>query len=82
MLAANAFLKINAKKVPDPTTAYDLPDTEGLADILGDEAKSRSPSQEYPLTGKPDAGDPPVRFEEGGGGSVPAPPLLDCSIRG
>jgi hypothetical protein len=28
-------------------------------------------------SGKPDAGNPPVRFEEGGGGRVPAPPLLD-----
>jgi hypothetical protein len=29
---------------------------------------------------KPDAGNPHVRFEEGGGGSVPTPPLLDCSL--
>jgi hypothetical protein len=42
--------------------------TEGLADILGDEAKSRSLSTENPLTGKPDAGNPPVRF--GGRGEV------------
>jgi len=50
------------------SSADDLTDTEGLAGILGDEAKSRSPSQEYPLTGEPDAGDPPVRF--GGRGEV------------
>src|SRR5580692_7605075 len=28
------------------------------------------------LSGKPDAGNPPVRFDEGGGGSRAAPPLL------
>ena len=28
--------------------------------------------------GKPDAGDPHVRFDEGGGTSNDAPPLLDC----
>ena len=32
-------------------------------------------------SGKPGAGNPPARFEEGGGGSVPVPPLLD-QIRG
>jgi len=42
-------------------------DTERLTDGLGDEAKSRSLSKEHPLTGKPDAGEPPVRF--GGRGS-------------
>ncbi len=52
----------------NPPSAYDLTDTESLADILGDEAKSRSLSIEHPLTGKPDAGDPPVRF--GGRGGV------------
>ena len=47
-------------------SAIDLGDTESLDDMLGDEAKSRSPSQEHPLTRKPDAGDPPVRFGVGG----------------
>lgn len=30
-----------------------------------------------PISGKPDAAAPHVRFDEGGGGP-PAPPLLDC----
>jgi hypothetical protein len=33
------------------------------------------PCREF--SGKPDAGNPPVRFDEGGGGSSAAPPLLD-----
>jgi hypothetical protein len=33
----------------------DLVGTESLGGLLGDEAKSRSLSQENPLTGKPDA---------------------------
>ena len=48
--------------------AIDLAGTESLTDLLGDEAKSRSLSTENPPTGKPDAGDPPVRF--GGRGGV------------
>ena len=49
-------------------SAIGLGDTERLTDALGDEAKSRSLSTEHPLTGKPDAGEPPVRF--GGRGGV------------
>ena len=56
-------------------SAYDLAGTESLAAILGDEAKSRSLSTEYPLTGKPDAGDPPVRFGGRGGGYPLSLPL-------
>ena len=55
--------------------AIDLGDTERLTCGLGDEAKSRSPSQENPLTGKPDAGDPPVRFGGRGGGHPLSLPL-------
>jgi len=47
----------------------DLVGTESLDAILGDEAKSRSLSTENPLTGKPDAGNPPVRFGGRGGAS-------------
>src|SRR5580693_9836126 len=62
----------------NPSSAYDLIGTESLADILGDEAKSRSPSKECPLTGKPDAGNPPVRFG-GRGGALRYPyPYLCC----
>lgn len=55
--------------------AIDLVDTERLSGMLGDEAKSRSLSQEHPLTGKPDAGDPPVRFGGRGGGHPLSLPL-------
>ncbi len=48
--------------------AIGLGDTERRPDGLGDEAKSRSLSQENPPTGKPDAGDTPVRF--GGRGAA------------
>ena len=48
--------------------AIDWAGTESLDVILGDEAKSRSLSTEHPPTGKPDAGEPPVRF--GGRGGV------------
>ena len=51
----------------------DLADTERLTVALGDEAKSRSLSREHPLTGKPDAGNPPVRFGGRGGGSSALP---------
>ena len=54
--------------------AIDLAGTESLTDLLGDEAKSRSLSTENPPTGKPDAGDPPVRF--GGRGGVQRHPYL------
>ena len=50
-------------------SAIGLGDTEGLTDGLGDEAKSRSLSTEHPPTGKPDAGNPPVRFGGRGGAS-------------
>ena len=42
--------------------ANGMADTERLNGALGDEAKSRSLSTEHPPTGKPDAGEPPVRF--------------------
>ena len=48
--------------------AIDLVGTESLDVMLGDEAKSRSLSTEHPPTGKPDAGEPPVRFGGRGGG--------------
>ena len=54
-------------------SAIGLGDTERLTDGLGDEAKSRSLSTEHPLTGKPDAGDPPVRFGGRGSGYVRSP---------
>ncbi len=59
-------------------SAMGLGDTERLTDGLGDEAKSRSLSIEYPLTGKPDAGDPPVRFGGRGSGvaALPTPILV------
>ncbi len=52
--------------------AIDLVGTESLDVMLGDEAKSRSLSTEHPPTGKPDAGEPPVRF--GGRGRSSALP--------
>ena len=54
-------------------SAIGLGETERLTDALGDEAKSRSLSTEHPLTGKPDAGDPPVRFGGRGSGYVRSP---------
>ena len=48
-------------------------DTERLTDALGDEAKRRSLSREHPPTGKPDAGEPPVRFGGRGSGPVRSP---------
>ena len=48
-------------------------DTERRTAGLGDEAKSRSPSTEHPPTGKPDAGEPPVRFGGRGSGQVRSP---------
>ena len=48
-------------------------DTERLRGVLGDEAKSRSLSTEHPPTGKPDAGEPPVRFGGRWGGQVRSP---------
>ena len=59
-----------------------LGDTERLTDGLGDEAKSRSLSTENPLTGKPDAGDPPVRFGGRGGGYPLSLPLSLAAFRG
>ena len=54
-------------------SAIGLGDTERLTDMLGDEAKSRFLSKENPLTGKPDAGEPPVRFGGRGSGHVRSP---------
>jgi hypothetical protein len=54
--------------------AIDSGDTERLRSILGDEAKSRSLSSEHPPTGKPDAGEPPVRFGGRGGAAMSALP--------
>ncbi len=54
-------------------SAIGLGDTERLTDGLGDEAKSRSLSTEHPPTGKPDAGEPPVRFGGRGSGHVRSP---------
>ena len=51
----------------------DQGNTERLTVGLGDEAKSRSPSTEHPPTGKPDAGEPPVRFGGRGSGHVRSP---------
>ena len=59
-------------------SAIGLGDTERLTDGLGDEAKSRSLSTEHPPTGKPDAGNPPVRFGGRGSGHVRSPyPYLE-----
>ena len=54
--------------------ANGLAGTERLRGVLGDEAKSRSPSTEHPPTGKPDAGEPPVRFGGRGGAAMSALP--------
>ncbi len=65
-------------------SAIGLGDTERLTDALGDEAKSRSLSTEHPPTGKPDAGDPPVRFGGRGSGHGCSPypyPILTAWIR-
>ena len=58
--------------------AIDLVGTESLGVMLGDEAKSRSLSTENPLTGKPDAGEPPVRFGGRGGGISALPTPILC----
>ena len=59
-----------------------LVDTEGLCVILRDEAKSRSLSTENPLTGKPDAGNPPVRFGGRGGANLAIPtPIIKSGHR-
>ena len=44
-----------------------LLDTESPKVILGDECEKPLPLARDPLTGKPDAGDPPVRFGGRGG---------------
>ena len=54
-------------------SAIGLDDTGRLTDGLGDEAKRRSLSTEHPPTGKPDAGEPPVRFGGRGSGYVRSP---------
>ena len=63
-------------------SAIGLGDTEGLTDGLGDRAKSRSLSTEHPLTGKPDAGDPPVRFGGRGGAhhAIPTPIIMRIAV--
>ena len=68
-------LPLYARAAPRGTGpgASGLGSTEGMPDKLGDEAKSRSLSNEHPLTGKPDAGDPPVRFGGRGGGTAALP---------
>ena len=63
--------------VGDPPSAIDLAGTEGLAGILVRVASGMHLA-ETPLTGKPDAGNPPVRF--GGRGEV-NPSSLPLSIR-
>ena len=60
----------------DPPSAIDLAGTACLAGILV-RAKSGTHLAETPLTGKPDAGNPPVRF--GGRGEV-NPSSLPLSI--
>ena len=62
-------------------SAIGLVDTERLTDGLGDEAKSRSLSTEHPPTGKPDAGEPPVRFGGRGGVQTPSLPLFIVTFR-
>ena len=81
----NRTTEIEPKRVPARANqrrrqpgAIDLVGTESLSGMFGDEAKSRSLSQEHPLTGKPDAGVPPVRFGGRGGGhplSLPLSPI-------
>jgi hypothetical protein len=56
-------------------SAIDLASTEGLTAIRGDRAKSALSLQENPLTGKPDAGNPPVRFGGRGSGHPLSLPL-------
>src|SRR5215207_7977518 len=73
---------VRASRWWNQPSAIDLGDTERLTGGLGDEAKSRSLSTENPLTGKPDAGDPPVRFGGRGGGyplSLPLSPGIASS---
>ena len=50
-----------------PPSAIDLADTESPRDILGNECEKPLPLARDPLTGKPDAGNPPVRFGGRGG---------------
>ena len=54
--------------------AIDSESTESLADILV-RGKVGPHLAEKPLTGKPDAGDPPVRFGGRGGAKAPSLPL-------
>ena len=54
-----------------------LLDTESPKVILGDECEKPLPLARDPLTGKPDAGDPPVRF--GGRGGALRHPYPYCS---
>jgi hypothetical protein len=61
----------------DPPSAIDLAGTAGLAGILV-RAKGGTHLAETPLTGKPDAGNPPVRF--GGRGEV-NPSSLPLSLQ-
>jgi len=52
-----------------------------LPEVWNSDVTPRACMLHEKTTGKPDAGNPHVRFEEGGGGSVPTPPLLDRSPR-
>jgi hypothetical protein len=64
---APTLVPVRADRRRKQPSTIDLVGTEGLDAILGDEAKSRSLSTEHPPTGKPDAGNPPVRFGGRGG---------------
>ena len=60
-------------------SAIDWTGTESPAGTLWELTQSGSSSKEHPLTGEPDAGDPPVRF--GGRGKVLSlvPTLSSCT---
>jgi hypothetical protein len=64
-----------------PST-IDWVDTECLTAGLGDEASTPLPLIRDPLTGKPDAGNPPVRFGGRGGAKAPSLPLSRRSLFG
>ena len=64
------------------SSAIGLIGTERLTDIFGDRAKSRASFPiGKPLTGKPDAGKPPVRFGGRGGQETALPTPIPISLR-
>jgi hypothetical protein len=73
-----ARVSVRASQWWKQPSAIDLVETERLNASLGT-ALTALPLERVPLTGKPDAGDPPVRFGRRGSGN-PAIPTLSRDV--